>query len=261
MKALFFANTDWYLYNFRLEYAKFLRENGWEVVFLSPDGEHCDLIREAGFRHIPFEFSRKGINPIQEGETIRRIKAIYEAEKPDLVHHFTIKCVIYGSLAARDLGVTSIVNAITGLGFIFLSERPTVKALREVVKKMYKKALDGSQVIFENPDDRALFLQMGLTDEDHSHIILGTGIDTERFAPVQPTNSIPLTILPARMIWDKGVREFVEAATELRQEGVSARFALIGSNDEGNPACIPFDQLTEWQKEGNVEWHRHLCLW
>lgn len=254
MKAILFANTDWYLYNFRLEYARFLQKNGWEVVFLSPEGEHAEKLKEAGFRHIVFNFSRKGINPIRESETIRRIRAVYEAEKPDLVHHFTIKCVIYGSLAAKETGINAIVNSITGLGYMFLSNRPHIRVIREVVKHLYKKALAGTQVIFENPDDRTLFIEMGLTTEENSNIVLGTGIDTERFKPVPTTNNIPLTILPARMIWDKGVREFVDAATEIRKTGIQARFALVGNNDVGNPTCIPFDQLTQWQKEGNVEW-------
>ncbi len=254
LKAILFANTDWYLYNFRLAYAEFLQQQGWEVVFISPNGEHAQKLQAAGFRHIPFEFSRKGINPIQEKETISGIRALYEAEKPDLVHHFTIKCVIYGSLAAKETGITSIVNSITGLGYMFLSNKPHVKVIREVVKHLYKKALDDTQVIFENPDDRKLFLEMGLLNEENSNVVLGTGIDTERFVPEPPTNSIPLTILPARMIWDKGIKEFVEAAQMIHEEGVNARFALIGSNDTGNPTCIPFDQLTQWQKEGNVEW-------
>lgn len=254
LKAILFANTDWYLYNFRMAYAEFLQQQGWEVVFISPNGEHAQKLQAAGFRHIPFEFSRKGINPIQEKETISGIRALYEAEKPDLVHHFTIKCVIYGSLAAKETGITSIVNSITGLGYMFLSNKPHVKVIREVVKHLYKKALDDTQVIFENPDDRKLFLEMGLLNEENSNVVLGTGIDTERFVPEPPTNSIPLTILPARMIWDKGIKEFVEAAQMIHEEGVNARFALIGSNDTGNPTCIPFDQLTQWQKEGNVEW-------
>lgn len=254
MKALLFANTDWYLYNFRLEYAKFLRSRGWEVCFLSPSGEYAEKLEEAGFRHIAFEFSRQGINPIRESETIRKIRDIYEQEKPDLVHHFTIKCVIYGSIAAKRLGISSVVNSITGLGYMFLSDRPHVIVLRQVVKTMYKKALDGTQVIFENPDDRKLFLDMELVQEDNSHIILGTGIDTDRFVPVTPPNSVPLTILPARMIWDKGVKEFVDAAYAIKESGVEARFALVGSNDKGNPTCISFEQLTQWQKEGNVEW-------
>lgn len=254
MKAVLFANTDWYLFNFRLAYADFLREKGFEVCFLSPKGEHVQIIEEAGYRHINIEFSRKGINPLEETKTIQSIKAIYEQEKPDLVHHFTIKCDIYGSLAAKELGIKSIVNSITGLGYMFLSEKPHVKVIREVVKRLYRKALSGTEVIFENPDDRKLFIEMGLVGEENSHIILGTGIDTEKFIPVPPPNSTPLTILPSRMIWDKGVGEFVEAARMIRESGIQARFALVGNNDIGNPTCIPFDQMTQWQKEGNVEW-------
>ena len=254
MKAILFANTDWYLYNFRLSFAEHLRKNGWEVIFMSPNGEHAEKLKEAGWTHIPFEFSRKGLNPFQESETIRRIKAIYEREKPDLVHHFTIKCVIYGSLAAKELGIKAIVNSITGLGYMFLSNKPHVRIIREAVKHLYKKALPDTAVIFENPDDRSYFLEMGLVSEANSFIVLGTGIDTERFIPVPPPNSLPLTILPARMIWDKGVQEFVDAACMIQESGVKARFALVGSNDIGNPTCIPFDQLSKWQKEGNVEW-------
>ena len=254
MKAILFANTDWYLYNFRLAYAEFLQKQGWEVVFVSPDGEYVSKLQEAGFRHIPFELSRKGINPFKEKETILEIKHLYETEKPDLVHHFTIKCVIYGSLAAKETGIKAIINSITGLGYMFLSNKPHVRIIREVVKRLYKKSLADTQVIFENPDDRDFFLKMDLVQENNTHIVLGTGIDTDRFVPEPPPNSIPLTILPARMIWDKGIAEFVEAARMIHESGVKARFALIGSNDIGNPTCIPFDQLSLWQKEGNVEW-------
>ena len=152
LKAILFANTDWYLFNFRLAYAEFLREKGWEVCFLSPNGDHVQKLEEAGYRHIAIEFSRKGINPLKEKETIRRIKAIYAQEKPDLVHHFTIKCDIYGSLAAKELGIGAIINSITGLGYMFLSDKPHVKLIREIVKRLYRKALRGTEVIFENPD-------------------------------------------------------------------------------------------------------------
>ncbi len=237
-----------------MEYARFLRARGWEVLFLSPDGEYTEKIREAGFRHTVFDFSRKGINPFQEMRTIRRIKALYEAEKPDLVHHFTIKCDIYGSLAAESLGIRSVVNSITGLGYMFLSGETHVRLIREVVKILYKKALSGSQVVFENPDDRALFLKLGLVREDNGHVVLGTGVDVKKFFPSVPPAGIPLTILPARMIRDKGILEFVEAAAGIRQSGESARFALVGENDPGNPTSIPSEQLKQWQKEGNVEW-------
>ncbi len=254
MKAVLFANTDWYLYNFRIAYAEFLKAQGWDVVLMSPDGEYAEKLKELGFRHIALEFSRKGMNPAAENDTIRRIREVYAAERPDLVHHFTIKCMIYGSLAARQVGIKSIVNSVTGLGFVFLSRKPSVCLLRAVIKRLYKKAFKGTQVIFENPDDRALFIELGLVGESNSHVILGTGIDTDTFVPVRPPDSTPLTILPARMLWDKGIGEFVEAATAIREEGIQARFALIGKLDEGNPACVESETLTRWQKEGNVEW-------
>ena len=140
MKAVLFANTDWYLYNFRLAYAVFLQKQGWEVVFVSPDGEYAAKLKEEGFRHIPFAFSRKGINPLQENETILRIKNLYEIEKPDLVHHFTIKCVIYGSMAAKDLGIKAIVNSITGLGYMFLSNKPHIRVIRETEESDVRRA-------------------------------------------------------------------------------------------------------------------------
>lgn len=254
MKAVLFANTDWYLYNFRIAYAEFLKAQGWDVVLMSPDGEYAEKLKGLGFRHIALEFSRKGMNPAAENDTIRRIREVYAAERPDLVHHFTIKCMIYGSLAARQVGIKSIVNSVTGLGFVFLSRKPSVCLLRAVIKRLYKKAFKGTQVIFENPDDRALFIELGLVGESNSHVILGTGIDTDTFVPVRPPDSTPLTILPARMLWDKGIGEFVEAATAIREEGIQARFALIGKLDEGNPACVESETLTRWQKEGNVEW-------
>lgn len=254
MKAILFANTDWYLYNFRLQYAQFLKDRGWDVVLMTPDGEHVEDMKQAGFRHITFNFSRKGINPLKEADTIRRIKQIYKEEKPDIVHHFTIKCVIYGSLAAEELGIRAIVNSITGLGYLFLSNNPLTKVLRSIVLKFYRKALSESQVIFENPDDADLFLSLGLVNQDNRNIIVGTGVDTDVFHPIKAPDTVPLTVLPARMIRDKGILEFVEAARIIRAQGVKARFALIGKSDDGNPTSISYDELSRWQKEGDVEW-------
>ena len=254
MKAIFFANTDWYLYNFRLDLAKFLREQGWEVVFMAPSGNHFSRIEKQGFRLIPFEFSRKGINPFTERRTIERIRKIYQTEKPDLVHHFTVKCVIYGSLAAKKCGIHSIINSITGLGYVFLGTSIDAKFVRKITTRLYRIALKDTQVIFENPDDAALFEKLSLVNEKDKNIILGTGIDTNIFLPVPSPDSIPLVVLPARMLWDKGIGEFVEAATIIRRKGIKARFALVGKKDEGNPSSISYDQLTRWQKEGDVEW-------
>ena len=254
MKALLVANTDWYLYNFRIDFASYLKSQGWKVVLIAPEGKYSQRFKELGFRYIPMEFSRKGINPLQELATLRQFEKIYAQEKPDLVHQFTIKCVIYGSLAAKKIGNIAVVNSITGLGYVYVSDGLVARGLRKIVNPLYRKALKGTQVIFENSDDASLFLEREFVSQDQVNIVLGTGIDTEKFKPIPPPESIPLVILPSRLLWDKGVGEFVEAAAMIRAKGIEARFALVGKKDEGNPSSVSFEQLTQWQKEGNVEW-------
>lgn len=253
LKAVFFANTDWYLYNFRLDYAKFLRSKGWEVVFVSPTGGYESLLIAEGFRVIPFSLSRKGINPFIESDTIARIQSVLAREKPDLVQNYTVKCVIYGSIAAKNLGINKIVNSITGLGYSFLGRTPLAFLIREIVLRLYRKALKGTQVLFENPDDQKIFIDRGLVTTDQSHVILGTGVNLNRFRLISLPENTPVVILPARMLWDKGVHEFVAAAKILHGKGIKARFALVGKVDDGNPASVPFERLTQWQKEGIVE--------
>src|SRR5919112_226942 len=119
VKVIFFANTDWYLYNFRLALAKYLRDKHLEVVMLSPAGPYGPLLECEGFRWIALDINRRSLNPVRELGLIRRISAIYAAEKPDIVHHFTIKCVVYGSLIARWHGIANRINAVTGLGYVF----------------------------------------------------------------------------------------------------------------------------------------------
>lgn len=255
VKIIYFANTDWYLYNFRLNLAQAMRERGDEVVLMSPPGEYAKRLQAAGFRWISFPLSRKGVNPLIEMGVVNRLTRVYIQEKPDLVHHFTVKCVTYGSLAAKRAGVPHVVNSVTGLGHVFVENGFSVKLLRLVVRGLYRKAMRGTQVIFQNPDDQRLFQEMRLVSEAQSVLIRGSGIDMNRFVPLpEPETSTPLVVLPARIIWNKGIGEFVEAAHILRGDGVPARFALVGVTDSGNPASVSLMQLGDWQKEGVVEW-------
>lgn len=255
MKIIYFANTDWYLYNFRKNLADAMRASGHEVVILSPPGKYGELLEQEGFRWIQFPMSRRGINPLAELLTIRRLERIYATEKPDLVHHFTVKCVLYGSLAARRTGVKCVVNAITGLGYLFVGRDVLARLLHRLVLGLYRFALRGTKVIFQNPDDERLFQEAGLISREQSSLIRGSGIDVHQFSPLPESEaSTPLVVLPARMLWNKGVAEFVEAAHILRREGLAARFALVGVADAGNPDAIPYEKLSEWQKEGIVDW-------
>lgn len=254
MKVLLFANTDWYLYNFSLPLAQALRAEGHNVVLLSPSGEYSTRLEQAGFQRIPFPLSRQGMNPFSEWITLWRLSRLYCRERPDLAHHYTIKCVLYGSLAARIVGVKGIVNEITGLGYVFIGDEWPMRLLRWMVRGLYRFALRNTQVVFQNPDDRSLFLRHRLVSEGQSRLIPGPGVDTERFILTPEPEGPPLVILPARMLWAKGVGEFVLAARLLREDGIHARFALVGDADPANPDAVPFDQLEKWRKEGIIEW-------
>jgi glycosyltransferase involved in cell wall biosynthesis len=254
VKFLFFANTDWYLYHFRLELAKALRERGDEVVLVSPDGIYASRLEELGFRWVCFPLSRRGLNPLVEIGAIMRLFKLYCQEKPDLVHQFTIKSVLYGSLTCLLLGIHPVVNSVEGLGYVFTEGEGARRWLRILVKLIYRLVMRPTWVIFLNPDDRLFFLRNRLVNPKRIVMIRGSGVDIRKFTPRPVVEGIPLVILPARLLWDKGVGEFVEAARKVRTSGLRARFALVGDNDDGNPASVHASQLHAWEEDGEIEW-------
>jgi glycosyltransferase involved in cell wall biosynthesis len=262
VKILFFANTDWYLYNFRLALAKYLRAQNLEVVMLSPVGPYGALLEAEGFRWIGLKMNRRSLNPARELGLIRRISAIYAAEKPDIVHHFTIKCVVYGSLIARWQGVPNRVNAVTGMGYVFSDEGHRARALRPVVRNLIKAALggDGSRLILQNKDDVAAFVAADLAAAERTHLIMGSGVDTARFRPSSSVRQAPVmrVLLASRLLWDKGIREYIEAARLIREQQLPIEFLLAGSPDPGNPASVSPGQVTKWQRAGVVTYLGHV---
>ena len=258
MKALLFANTDWYLYNFRLPLAKALRSAGYDVVLLSPPGDYAKRLTQEGFRWIGFPFSR-GVNPLTELATLWRPVGLYRRERPDLVHHFTIKCVLYGGIAARCSRAKAIVSSVTGLGHVFITDSWGNRVLRPVVSLVYRYVFGRSQIIFQNPDDRNDFFRLALADERRSHLIRGSGVDTEYFRPsTDARRERPLTVLMVgRLLREKGVREFVEAAAIVRKQLPGVQFLLAGDSDPGNPSSIDPNVVAEWQERGDVRFLGH----
>ena len=255
MKLILFANTDWYLYNFRLDLAQALKQAGYDVLLMSPDGPFRVKMQTLGYQWIHFPLSRRGINPLAEIWNLVRLFRIYQREKPDIVHHFTIKCVVLGSTAAHLSGVKTIVNSITGLGYVFLSERLETRFLRRLVKTWYKLVLGRTKVIFQNRDDMAFFLKEAIILPDEASLIAGSGVDIIMYSPVFINKSeVPLVVLASRMLYDKGIVEYVESARCLKRMGIAGRFILVGNVDMGNPSAIPEKQLEDWQKEGIIEW-------
>jgi glycosyltransferase involved in cell wall biosynthesis len=239
----------------RLPLARAAREAGHEVVVVTRVREHAALIEGAGLRLIPLEMARGGMRPWQEFVTLLRLYRIYRRERPDLVHHVAVKPVLYGSLVAAFAGTRAVVNALTGLGFLFTSQRLLARVLRPPVELAMRMLLNrrNSRVIVQNTDDFNTLIAKGVVKAANARLIRGSGVDTDAFVPGPVPPGVPVVVLPARLLWDKGVGEFVAAARQLKARGIKARFALVGDRDAENPAAVPQATLDEWRAEGAVE--------
>lgn len=255
-KLLYFITEDWYFRSHRLPLALAAQEAGYDVVVVTQVGEYGEAIQREGLRLIPFNLSRRGMNVLTEMKVLARLIAVYRKEKPDLVHQVAMKPVLYGSLAARLTGVPCVVNALAGMGFVFTSTRPMARLLRPFIGLAFRRLLNNrrSRLILQNQEDRALFIRKGIISEERIRLIRGSGVDTKVFYPTGERSGIPLVVLASRMLWDKGIKEFVEAARDLKNRGLDFRAALVGDTDSYNPSAIPQKQLAAWHAEGIVEW-------
>ncbi|MCK9283054.1 MAG: glycosyltransferase family 4 protein [Rhodocyclaceae bacterium] len=256
-RILFLVTEDWYFISHRLPLAIAARDAGFEVTVVTRVSDHGDAIRAAGLRLVPFEWSRRGMNPFRELVVLARLVALYRLERPDIVHQVALKPVLYGSIAACLMHHRlRVVNAIAGMGFVFSSGARLARVLRPIVVRAYRMLLGGRDrlLILQNPDDQKLLIAAGAISPDRIRLIRGSGVDPQRFSPVPEPPGPPLVVLASRMLWDKGIAEFVDAARLLRRANVVARFVLVGDTDRENPAAVPTSQLEAWRKEGVVEW-------
>lgn len=264
VKVILFANTDWYLYNFRRSLALALQADGHDVLLLSPPGDYSARLRALGLRWQPLQMDRRSVNPLREMVLLLRLVRLFRRERPALVHNFTVKCAVYGSLAARLARVSARINAVDGLGYVFASDDRKARLLRPLVRAMLRVALRGKGVrlILQNPDDRRSFEKFGLVDPGSVDLIPGAGVDCSRFSPRTRPATIekaPTTVLlAARLLWEKGLAEYVEAARILHAQGRKIRFLLAGNPDPGNPAAVPEATVREWVAQGIIEWLGHV---
>lgn len=255
MKVLMVSNHDWSLYNYRLPVAKALQEQGCNLVLVCPSGDYVPKLREAGFRVLDWHVGRWSLNPVSELLAVVKLAGLYRKEAPDVVHHFTMKPNLYGTIAARFAGIRFVINTWTGLGFFF-SQARLARGMRQVLSPLIRVAFRTPRLwtIFQNQHDSEVFIRMNLIDAKRSTVIPGSGVDTDRFAPRKKIGSETAVVLMAsRLLWDKGIGEFVRAAHLLRERGVSTSFWVAGSPDKGNPRCVSEKNLERWRKEGIVE--------
>ncbi len=259
-RILYVVNVSWAFLSHRLPIARAAREAGYEVHVAAADTGVSSRIEAEGFRFHAVSIERSSIRVDRELATVMALYRLYRAVRPDLVHNLTIKPVLYGGMAARAAGVPAVVSAVPGLGYVFVSDDARARLLRPLARSAYRIALrhPNARVIFQNPDDRDDFIRSGLVDPRDSVLIRGSGVDLQTFrARQEPNHGPPLVVLASRMLWAKGVGEFVDAARRLREEGVRARFALVGDTDPGIPSAVPREQLAAWAESGVVEWWGH----
>ncbi|MEO7218482.1 MAG: glycosyltransferase family 4 protein [Gemmatimonadaceae bacterium] len=256
-KVLIVTNTEWYFLSHRVPLARALRDAGHQVVVVAESERGAEAeIERLGFRFIRIPLDRRGSGLRSELKTLRALRDVYRTERPWAVHHITIKPVIYGSMIARLLRIPVIMNTIPGLGYMFTGTGFRGLVRRLVAFSMYRFALGGKSVrsIFQNPQDRALFVQRRIVGRDNSSTVLGSGVDLVEFSPAREASTTPVVVLPARLLWDKGVAELVEASKLLKIRGVDCRIALVGSPDPQNPSSVPESTLRGWVRDGIVEW-------
>jgi len=255
-KILYFVTEDWYFCSHRLPLALAAKNAGYDVSVVTRVQSHGDIIKDAGLKLIPLDLSRRGMNPLKELMMIYRLVKIYKSESPDIVHHVALKPVLYGSVAASLSIAPCIVNAMAGLGFIFSSRSIKARVVRPFFMMFFKLLLNRpkSRVILQNEDDASLLSAGGVLSKRKIALIRGSGVDTHVYRTKPEDKVSPVVILASRLLWDKGVGEFVEAARKLKNSGMQAKFVLIGEGDEENPGTISDEQLKKWHDEGAIEW-------
>ncbi len=246
----FFVTEDWYFYSHRLNLAITAAKAGFDVSAIVRVMNHGKEIENAGIKLLPIELSRKSMNPYEEFKTLFSVYQFYKMYKPDIVHHVALKPILYGTIAAKLAGTPSIINAFAGLGWLFSSNELKARLLKNTLCVVYRVLLKNTYIIVQNPDDLNVLKNLGLRNIS---LINGAGVDMNVYEFQPESISVPLVILPSRLIWTKGVGLFVNAAKIIKDKGIDARFALVGQPDSSNPSSIDDEQLNQWHEEQNVE--------
>ena len=245
------ANSAWNIVNFRSDLIRALKAAGYEPVVIAPADPAAEpRLAELGVNRIAIDMQRSGLNPIADFRLMRTYRRLLGKIRPIAFLGFTIKPNIYGGIAARRLGIPLIAN-ISGLGTVFI-KRGLLLAL---VSRLYRFALKRAAVVFfQNPDDRALFIERRLVSDAQARLLPGSGVDLDHFRPMPPATGLTTFLFIGRLLGDKGVWEFVQAARIVLADIPGVRFQLLGPLDEGNRSAVTRDDLDRWVAEGSVEY-------
>ncbi len=251
MKIAIVLNASWNIFNFRMNFIRSLQAEGHEVHTVAPFDEYTHFLIEAGCFHHPVRMDSRGANPIKDAALIIELLSIYHKMRPDIILHYTIKPNVYGSIAAGILGIP-VINNVCGLGTVFLKDN-LVSAIAIVLYRFSFRF--ANRVFFQNPDDQKLFLNKKLVAKDKTDLISGSGIDLNRFRPLEFKRNTTFTfLLVSRLITDKGILEYIQAVRQLKSKGMKARFQILGAKDPKHKRGIKLNTIDEWITSGTVEY-------
>lgn len=252
---MFVVNVDWFFLSHRLPIALAAQRQGYQVHIATGLTDKLEELQRHGLVVHPLALDRSSTGLANAWRTVVQLWQVFRAVRPDVVHLVTIKPVLLGGLVARVSGVSAVVAAVSGLGFVFIARGAQAAVRRFLVGALYRLALGHSnlKVILQNPDDRASLTKLAHLPDSKVEMIRGSGVDLTLYGHTPLPLGMPVVVLAARLLVDKGVREFVQAARLLKQQGVSARFCLVGAVDPANPASLEDAELTQWANEGVVE--------
>lgn len=254
---LFVVNEALFFTTHRAPVARAMRDRGFTVHVAAPfEAQAIAAIARDGFHFHAIPLARSGRNPLAELQLLWAIFNLMRQLRPDVAHLVSMKPVLWGGIAARLARAPAVISAVTGLGYLFIRRGLAASAQRALVMALYALALGhrNACVIFQNADDRALFLDRRLVDPARVVMIPGCGVDLDEFRQTPEPEGVPVVLFPARLIADKGVNEFVEAAKILRGEGLAARFVLAGRTDPDNPTDLGEPRLRQLLHDGVLEW-------
>ncbi len=258
-KILFVITVDWTFITHRLHLAEKAIEDGYEVAILTKFTKYESFIRAKGIKTFHWNVSRNSLSPINSIVSILMIRNVLKKWRPNIVHSVSIKSVIYSGLVLKAYPKICFVAALGGLGFIFSSKKIKAKILRYFVKILLFVSLLGkkNRLILQNPDDSNLVQNLRIIDKNNIRIIKGAGVEVNKFYPKDFPNGLPIVILPGRLLWDKGLQEFVECAEIIKKKGYKARFVIVGQFDTENPEAISKKTIRTWEEKKIIEYWGH----
>jgi len=258
-KLFFIVSEDKSFWSHRLSLALSAIDAGYDVTLVSNFNKLESKIKNRGVNVININFVRSSKHPFTDLKNIFKLIFILRKEKPDIIHNVALKTILIASIAGLFSKKMVIINAFTGLGYVFSSDQLHAKLIRFFIKPIFKLLFRRSNywTIFQNPDDMNLFERLGLINLNQSTLIRGSGVETNKFIQSDDLNKIPVVMLASRMLWDKGVGEFVEVAKRAYKNKINAEFMLVGGIDNDNPMSIPLSTLKQWVSNGDVQWGGH----